>query len=64
MTLREMRRMRANIITICTESLPVTAIELYIILTWERKMEEGLDPKMSLILVNVFLHAPPCNELN
>lgn len=49
--LREMRRMKANVITICTKSLPISAIELYILLTWERKMDAGLDPKMSLILV-------------
>jgi len=43
--------MRAACVTILTESLPVTSIELYILLTWERKMDAGLDPKMSLILV-------------
>jgi hypothetical protein len=44
--------MRANIITILTESIPVTAIELYIMITWEVKVE-----KMLLILVRV--HRPP-----
>jgi hypothetical protein len=35
---REMRRMRANIITILTESVPVISIELYIIVVWEVKV--------------------------